>query len=250
MQDRTELDEIAPQVDLLAIGAHRDDVELLCGGTLAKAARQRYRTGILDLTAGEMGTAGSERLRGEEATNAANALGVTVRRNAGLPDARVENNNDTRHHIAGFIRAFRPRTVIIPFPTGRHPDHRIASQLAYDACFLSGLSKLDLPGEAHRPDKILYTMTYREDAPKPSFVVDITEEIEAKIASVKCYSSQFDGRTWGGEVFPGGERSLYDQVRVHAARYGSMIRTEYGEPYHTIETLRVDDVVDFPVRSI
>jgi len=248
--DRTELDQIAPQVDLLAIAAHRDDVELLCGGTLARAAAQGYRTGILDLTAGEMGTAGTERIRGGEATAAARVLGVTSRRNAGLPDAGVENSPDTRLHIARFIRAFRPRTVILPYPSGRHPDHRIASQLAYDACFLSGLAKLPLPGEAHRPQKILYSITYREDAPKPTFVVDITEQIEAKLDAVRCYGSQFDGRTWGGEVFPGGDRPLYEQVRMHAARYGSLIRTAYGEPYHTIETVRIDDVVNLEVRSI
>src|SRR5690606_30209321 len=112
------------QVDLLAIAAHRDDVELLCGGTLAKAAAQGYRTGILDLTAGEMGTAGSERTRGEEATAAAKLLGVTARRNAGLPDAAIENTPETRLWVARFIRAFRPRTVILPYPAGRHPDHR------------------------------------------------------------------------------------------------------------------------------
>jgi LmbE family N-acetylglucosaminyl deacetylase len=110
-----QLDEIAPAVDLLAIAAHRDDVELLCGGTMAKAARQGYRTGILDLTAGEMGTAGSERLRGDEALAAAAILGVTSRRNAGLSDAAIETTPETRFHVARFIRAFRPRTVILPY---------------------------------------------------------------------------------------------------------------------------------------
>lgn len=250
MEDRTELDQIAPQVDLLAIAAHRDDIELLCGGTLARMAARGYTTGILDLTAGEMGTAGSERMRGEEAAAAAKVLGVSARRNAGLPDAGVENDPETRLWVARFIRAFRPRTVIIPYPAGRHPDHRISSQLAYDACFLSGLGKLPLPGTAHRPHKILYTMTYREDPVKPTFVVDITQQIEAKIDAVRCYGSQFDGKTWGGEVFPGGERPLYEQVRMHAARYGSLIRTEYGEPFYTAETVQVDDVVEMPVRSI
>ena len=250
MEDRTELDEIAPQVDLLAIAAHRDDIELLCGGTLARMGARGYTTGILDLTAGEMGTSGSERMRGEEAASAAKILGVSARRNAGLPDAGVENNPETRVWIARFIRAFRPRTVIIPYPAGRHPDHRISSQLAYDACFLSGLGKLPLPGTAHRPHKVLYTMTYREDPVKPTFVVDITEQIDVKIEAVRCYGSQFDGKTWGGEVFPGGERPLYEQVRMHAARYGSLIRTEYGEPFYTAETVQVDDVVEMSVRSI
>lgn len=239
-----------PAVDLLAIAAHRDDVELLCGGTLAQAASQGYRTGILDLTEGERGTAGSARLRGAEAESAARLLGVTARRNAGLPDAGLENTPATRQLVASWVRAFRPRTVILPYREGRHPDHRIASELAYDACFLAGLGKFPATGEPHRPHKLLYALTYREDAVKPTFVVDITEQIETKLEAIRCYASQFDGRTWGGEVFPGGERPLYDQVRMHAARYGSLIRTEYGEPFHTAETMRVDDVVALEVRSI
>ena len=241
---------LAPPVDLLAIAAHRDDVELLCGGTMAKAAAQGHRTGILDLTRGEMGTDGSADLRGREADSAAEVLGVTARRNAGFPDAGLENTPETRLHVAGFIRAFRPRIVILPYVLGRHPDHRIASQLAYDACFLAGLAKLPAVGAPHRPLKILYSLTYREDAVKPTFVVDITDQMETKMRAVHCYSSQFDGKSWGGEVFPGGERPLYDQVRMHAARYGSLIRTEYGEPFYTAETMAVEDVVALGVRSM
>lgn len=250
METRTDLDAIAPRVDLLAVVAHRDDAELLCGGTLAKAAAQGYRTGILDLSRGEMGTAGSADLREKESEEAARILKVTARRNAGLPDAALENKPETRLVVVRWIRAFRPRVVILPYPAGRHPDHRIASQLGYDACFLAGLAKLPALGEPHRPHKLLYSLTYREDAVKPSFVVDITDHIEDKIAAVKCYASQFDGKTWGGEVFPGGERPLYEQVRMHAARYGSLIRTEYGEPFYTVETVRIDDVVAMEVRSI
>src|SRR5687768_10267351 len=182
---------LAPPVDLLAIAAHRDDVELLCGGTLARAAAQGHRTGILDLTAGERGTEGSAELRGQEAEVAAQILGVAARRNAGLPDAALENTPTTRRLVAGFIRAYRPRVVILPYMTGRHPDHRIATQLAYDACFLAGLAKLDAPGEPHRPHKLLYSLTYREDAVKPSFVVDVTDFIEVKMEAVRCYASQF-----------------------------------------------------------
>jgi bacillithiol biosynthesis deacetylase BshB1 len=240
----------AAPVDLLAIVAHRDDAELLCGGTLARTAAQGHRTGILDLTGGERGTSGSANLRGAEATEAARVLGVSARDNAGLPDAGLQNNDEMRSIVVGMIRRFQPRVVILPFPAGRHPDHRIASQLAYDACFLAGLAKYDADGEPHRPHKLLYSLAYREDAVKPTFVVDITDQIETKLAAIRCYSSQFDGRTWGGEVFPGGDRPLYDQVRMHAARYGSLIRTEYGEPFMTVETMQVDDVVSLGVRSI
>jgi bacillithiol biosynthesis deacetylase BshB1 len=245
-----ESDALAPPVDLLAIAAHRDDVELLCGGTVARAAAQGHRTGILDLTRGERGTDGSADLRGREAEAAARVLGVVARRNAGLPDAALENTTETRILVASYVRAFRPRVVILPFMHGRHPDHRIASQLAYDGCFLAGLAKYPAAGAPHRPTKLLYAMTYREEALKPSFVVDISEQIETKMEAVRCYSSQFDGKTWGGEVFPGGDRPLYDQVRMHAARYGSLIRTAYGEPFHTLETMAVDDVVALGVRSI
>jgi N-acetylglucosamine malate deacetylase 1 len=244
------MSDLAPPVDLLAIVAHRDDAELLCGGTLAKMAALGYRTGILDLTRGEMGTEGSADLRGQEADAAAEVLGVTARRNAGFPDAGLENTPETRAHVAAFIRAFRPRVVILPYIEGRHPDHRIASQLGYDACFLAGLGKLPIPGDAHRPTKLLYSLTYRENAVKPTFVVDITEQMETKMRAIACYDSQFRGKTWGGEVFPGGERPLYDQVRMHAARYGSLIRTEYGEPFYTVETVEVADVVTLGVRSI
>ena len=242
--------DISPTVDLLAIFSHRDDAELACGGTLARAAQQGYRTGILDLTAGEMGTAGSADLRGQEAAQAARVLGVAVRRNAGLPDAGLENTPETRLRVAEFIRRLRPRTVILPYPEGRHPDHRVGSQLAYDACFLSGLGKLPLPGNAHRPLKILYALAFREHADKASFVVDISEQIDLKLRAVACYDSQFAGKTWAGEVFPGGERPLYDQVRMHAAYAGSLIRTEYGEPFLVRETMAVDDVVALGVRSI
>ena len=242
--------DLAPAVDLLAIAAHRDDVELTCGGTLARAAAHGHRVGILDLTQGETGTDGSAELRGQEAEAAARVMGVLARRNAGLPDAGLENTGQTRRRVISFIRAFRPRVVILPFTSGRHPDHRIASQLAYDACFLAGLKRYDAPGEPHRPEKLVYTMAYREDPVKPSFVVDVTDFIETKMEAVRCYASQFDGKTWGGEVFPGGERSLYDQVRMHAARAGSLIRREYGEPFYMAETMEVDDIVALTVRSI
>jgi bacillithiol biosynthesis deacetylase BshB1 len=240
----------APPVDLLAIAAHRDDVELLVGGTMARMASLGHRTGILDLTRGERGTDGSADLRGDEAEAAARVLGVTARRNAGLPDAGLQNSDETRALVAGWVRAFRPRVVILPYPAGRHPDHRIASQLAYDACFLAGLARYPAPGEPHRPHKLLYALAYREDAVKPSFVVDITAFMEPKMEAVRCYASQFDGKTWGGEVFPGGERPLYDQVVMHAARAGSLIRKEYGEPFWIAETMEVEDVVTLSVRSI
>jgi bacillithiol biosynthesis deacetylase BshB1 len=236
-------------VDLLAIAAHRDDVELTCAGTLIRAADQGYRTAILDLTQGETGTRGSAELRGQEAEAAAKILGVAERRNAGLPDAHLANTDAMRRVLVEQIRHFRPRVVILPYPIGRHPDHRIASELARDACFLSGLARYDAAGAPHRPHKILYSLAYREDPVKPTFVVDITDQFARKMAAIRCYASQFDGATNAGEIFPTGQ-DLYGLIEVQCAHYGSLIRTRYGEPYFTQETVRVDDVVALEVQSM
>ena len=150
-------------VDVLAIAAHRDDVELTCAGTLLRAADAGHRTGILDLTAGESATRGSAEVRAEEAERAGAILGITERRNAGLPDAHLRNSDETRRAVVEQIRHFAPRVVILPFPVGRHPDHRVASELGRDACFLAGLAKYDAAGTAHRPFKIFYALSYRED---------------------------------------------------------------------------------------
>ena len=236
-------------VDILAIAAHRDDVELTCAGTLIKAARQGYQTGILDLTAGETGTRGSASLRGEEADGAARVMGVTERRNAGLPDAALANNDETRRIVVEQIRHFAPRVVILPFAVGRHPDHRIASELGRDACFLSGLSRYPAEGAPHRPYKLLYALAYREDPVKPTFVVDISDAFDTKMAAIRCYASQFDGAKAAGEIFPTGQ-DLYSLIETQNAHYGSLIRTRYGEPYFTAETMMVEDVVQLGVQSM
>ncbi len=236
-------------VDLLAIAAHRDDVELTCAGTLLKAHDAGYCTGILDLTAGEMGTRGSAEIREAEAAAAAVVLGVSERRNAGLPDAGLQNTDETRRLIAGYIRYFTPRTVILPFPVGRHPDHRIASELGRDACFLAGLARYAADGAPHRPRKILYALAYREDPVKPTFVVDISAQFDRKMQAIHCYSSQFDGAKAAGEIFPTGQ-DLYSLVETQNAHYGSLIRARYGEPFFTHETMAVEDVVALPVESM
>lgn len=238
-----------PTVDLLAIAAHRDDVELTCGGTLAKAVRAGHRVGIVDLTAGESGTRGDAATRAAEAERAAKALGVQVRLNAALPDAHLANDEPSRATVVGLIRTTRPRVVILPFPIGRHPDHRIASELGRDACYLAGLAKYGGDGSPHRPFKVLYALAYREDPVKPSFVVDITETFEAKMAALRCYGSQFEGATAAGEVFPTGQ-NLYELIRVQSAHYGSLIRRPYGEPFFCYETLDVQDVLQLGVQSL
>jgi bacillithiol biosynthesis deacetylase BshB1 len=235
----------------LAIAAHRDDVELTCGGTLAKAARAGHRVGIIDLTQGEMGTRGDAATRAAEAERAAKTLGVALRLNAGMPDAHLESSEASRKQLVELIRRTRPRVVILPFSVGRHPDHRIASELGRDACYLAGLAKYapGKGGEAHRPYKLLYALAYREDPVKPTFVVDISDVFETKMQAIRCYASQFDGAKAAGEIHPTGQ-DLYELIRVQSAHYGSLIRRRYGEPFYTVETQEVDDVLRLGVQSI
>ena len=235
-------------VDVLAIAAHRDDVELTCGGTLLRASALGRRTAIVDLTQGEMGTRGSAELRAHEASQAAAVLGVAARENLGLPDAGITNTPATRELLARVIRRFRPQVVIAPSPWARHPDHRVATELIRDACFVAGLARLspDLP--PHRPRKLVHCLTYREDAMKPTFVVDVSDVFERKMEAIRCYASQFDGAVQAGEVYPNGEL-LYDVIRFQAAHYGTLIRARYGEPFFTTETMRVDDITALEVST-
>jgi len=242
---------VTDSVDLLAIAAHRDDAELTCGGTLAKAARAGRRVGILDLTQGESGTRGDAATRASEAERATRALGAHVRLNAELPDAHLANDEPTRGRLVDLLRILRPRVVILPYPVGRHPDHRVASEAARDACYLAGLAKYaPRDGVApHRPFKLLYALAYREDPVKPSFVVDISTTFEVKMQAIRCYSSQFDGAKAAGEIHPTGQ-DLYELIRVQAAHYGSLIRRPFGEPFFTYETMEVDDVLTLGVQSL
>jgi N-acetylglucosamine malate deacetylase 1 len=239
-----------PTVDLLAIFPHPDDAELTCGGTLLKAAKQGHKVGILDLSAGEMASRGSVSQRSDESTKAAEILRVSIRENLGLPDSGMSNTPDVRLAVARVIRRLKPAVVITtaPSPFGRHPDHRITAELVRDACFISGLKTLAPDLAPHRPRKVLHSITYREDYLKPTFVVDVTEEMEAKLSAIGTYASQFDGATQAGEVYPNGE-PLLDIIRHQAAHYGSLIRVRYGEPFHTTETVQVDDVVAMSVST-
>src|SRR5580692_4768508 len=193
-------------LDVLAIAAHRDDVEQTCGGTLLKAAQRGQRTGILDLTQGEMGTRGTAEGRAREATEAARILGVGWRRALDIPDGRVENTWENRLKVASVIRETRPRVVILPYWKGRHPDHYTCSVLGYEACFLAGLAKLDLQNASaakltpHRPFKIIYATLYYDV--RPTFVVDITQQFEQKFSSILAYKSQFSDQEAGKDLFP------------------------------------------------
>ena len=236
------------KVDILAIAAHPDDIELICGGTLIRAQMLGRSTGILDLAAGELASRGTPELRAKEAAKAAKVMGVSVRENLGFPDGGIQNTPETRAKVAVVIRKLQPKIVITHSLHGRHPDHPIVAQLVRDACFVAGLKKLEPKVPAHRPRKVVHALSYREDNQKPTFVVDISDAFEKKLEAIGCYESQFGEAVQAGEVYPNGE-PLHDLIRHHAAHYGSLIRCRYGEPFYTTETMRVDDVATLEVST-
>ena len=268
------------RVDILAIAAHRDDVEQTCGGTLLKMAQLGHRTGILDLTRGEMGTRGSADDRAREATEAARILQVAWREALDIPDGRVENTWENRLKVAKVLRQTRPRVVILPYWEGRHPDHYTASKLGYEACFLAGLAKLDVdralqPQESgfshvasavasvaarekqathhsselqpHRPFKIIYASLYHDV--RPTFVVDITEQFEDRCESLMAYKSQFSDQSAGKDIFPA-RAEIRARVESMARFYGAFAGVTYAEPFVQKEVGLVEDVTAIAVKSI
>jgi bacillithiol biosynthesis deacetylase BshB1 len=234
-------------LDVLAIAAHPDDIEQTCGGTLIRMAERGYRTGALDLTAGDMGTRGTPDQRIAEAEVAAGHLRLAWRGNLRFPDARLENTLSARMTLAVKIRELRPRVVILPYWEGRHPDHYRASELGYEACFLAGLKKLDEYSEPHRPYKIIYASLYANVT--PSFVVDISAQFEARMAALLSYQSQYGTQGEGSALFPQ-EQEIRERLGAIARFYGNLIGVKYGEPFVVKETIEVDDIVNMSVRSI
>lgn len=236
-------------IDVLAIMAHPDDAELLAGGALIRSVDGGERVGVIDLTRGERGSAGTAELRDREAARSAEVMGLAVRRNAGLSDSGLHNTDETRRTVVTLIRELRPRIVVTHWTEGRHPDHRIAAELVYDSAFLAGLRNFDAPGEPHRPYKVVHATTFREDAVKPTFVVDISDQMDRKLEALACFGSQFEGKSAAGEVFPGGNRPLVDQMRARCAHYGSLIRVPFGEPYWTRETVSCEGLGSLGVST-
>ncbi len=264
-------------LDILAIAAHRDDVEQTCGGTLLKMAKLGHRTGILDLTRGEMGTRGSAESRAQEASEAASILQASWRHALDIPDGRVENTWENRLKVARVIREQRPQVVILPYWKGRHPDHYTASILGYEACFLSGLAKLDIDralaqgpafsnvagaiasttaggpaspsaaNAAHRPYKIIYATLYYDI--RPTFVVDITDEFEERLQSLMAYKTQFSDQEAGKDIFPA-EAEIRTRTESMARFYGMLGGVTYAEPFLQKEVGLVEDLTAIPVKSI
>lgn len=234
-------------LDILAIAAHPDDVEQTCGGALIRMAEMGYRTGVLDLTAGDMGSRGTPELRIEESNAAAEKLLLSWRGNSRLPDARLENTISVRMSLAGEIRNLRPRVVILPYWEGRHPDHYRASEIGYESCFLAGLRKLDETTEPHRPAKILYASLYANVT--PSFVVDISAQFERRMEALFAYKSQYGSSSEASDLFPQ-QPEIEERLAAIARFYGNLIGVKYGEPFVIKEMLKVDDITTMGVRSI
>jgi bacillithiol biosynthesis deacetylase BshB1 len=233
--------------DVLAIAAHRDDVEQTCGGTLLRSAARGLRTAILDLTQGEAGTRGTAEDRAREAEEAARLLGVGWRQALDLPDGAISNSIENRTKIARVLRKVRPRVVILPYWQARHPDHAIVASLGYEACFLSGLAKIDTGTTPHRPFKIVYASLYADV--RPTFVVDISPFIEQRHTALMAYRSQYANQAAGGGLFVA-EEEIRERTFAEARHYGLLAGVLYGEPFVQKEVGLVDDLTLLPVQSI
>jgi bacillithiol biosynthesis deacetylase BshB1 len=238
---------IPPLADVLAIAAHRDDVEQTCGGTLSRMAARGLRTAILDLTRGEAGTRGTAEDRAREAAEAARLLGVGWREALDLPDGAIENTPENRLKIVRLLRQVRPRVVILPYWQARHPDHAIVASLGYEACFLSGLAKVDTGLPPHRPFKIVYASLYADV--RPSFIVDITPFIEQRHSALMAYKSQYANQAAGSALFVA-EEEIRERTFAEARHYGLLAGVRYGEPFVQKEPGLVDDLTLLPVQSI
>jgi N-acetylglucosamine malate deacetylase 1 len=240
-----------PLLDILAIAAHRDDVEQTCGGTLLKMRSLGLETGILDLTQGEAGTRGSAAERAAEADAAGRILGVRWRQALDIPDGRIENSWENRLKIVRVLRELRPRVVILPYWQGRHPDHYTAATLGYEACFVSGLARLETGTDAgappHRPYKVLYASLYADV--RPTFVVDITSFIEQRYQSLMAYRSQYANAEQGSALFVP-EEEIRERTFAEARHYGQLAGVRYAEPFVQKEVGLVEDLMSLPVASM
>lgn len=235
------------RADVLAIAAHRDDVEQTCGGTLLRMAARGLRTAILDLTQGEAGTRGSAEERAREADEAARILGVGWRQALGMPDGAVANTLENRLEIVRVLRLLRPRVVILPYWQARHPDHTLTATLGTEACFLSGLKKVDTGSEPHRPFKIVCASLYADV--RPSFIVDITPFIEQRHMALMAYRSQYANQPTGTGLFVPQEE-IRERTFAEARHYGLLAGVRYGEPFVQKEVGLVDDLTLLPVQSM
>lgn len=231
------------ELDVLAFGAHADDIELACGATLIKLVKQGYKVGACDLTEGELSTRGTVEIRAGEAREAAKIIGLAVRENLGLPDGDIQDTIENRLSVIKILRKYRPRIVFAPYWKCRHYDHIRASDLVSASCYYSGLRKIDSGQENHRPNLIIYFPQH--NVFDPSFVVDISEEFEQKMETIRAHRSQFfDPQSSEPQTFISSEYFM-ESIVTRCRLMGNRIGTEYGEGFFVRETMRIDDPVRF-----
>lgn len=234
------------KLDALAFGAHADDVELACSGTILKLGALGYKTGVITLTRGEMATRGNVEIRAQEFAQSAKIMGLSTHKMLDIPDGRIEDTWENKLKIIEGIRIFKPRILFAPYWISRHPDHDKTSSLVREAAYLSGLKKLETDQEPYRPYKIIYYQTRFEF--KPSFIVDISEFHEKKMKSILCYKSQFhhqDKDKFGEDDTLISSPEFLGRIEARDKHYGSLIGVKYGEPFLVREAIKVNDPVDF-----
>ena len=228
-------------VDVLAIGAHPDDIELTCGGTLVKLKQRGYRFGIVDLTRGEMGTRGTPEIRAREARRAAEILGAEFREALDLGDGGLRRGREEELAVIDVIRREKPRLVLTPYPDDRHPDHRRAGQLVTDAAYYAGTRKIETSHPAHRPQQTIYFSTF--DSRRPEFLVDVSDVIETRRAAMRAFESQFhkDGSAEPPTILA--QKSFLEMIEARAREFGLMINVEFAEGFLANRPPRIPDLV-------
>jgi len=240
------------KLDLLAFGAHPDDVELSCSGVLLTEKALGKKTGVVDLTEGELGTRGTVETRRAEAAAAAAILGLDARENLGLPDGFFVNDKEHQLAIIRAIRKYQPEIIICNAPEDRHPDHGRAAALMYDATFLSGLSKIETvdDGQAQLPWRAKYVFNYIQDRYlNPDFVVDISSVMDKKIASIKAYGTQFYNPELGGPQTYISTPDFIESVVYRAKMFGKMIGVEYAEGFISKKMIGISNLDDIIQRA-
>lgn len=234
------------RLDALAFGAHPDDVELCCGGTLIKLGALGYKTGTITLTRAELGTNGNPDIRAHEFAQAGKIMGLSLAKSLDIPDGNVQGTMENKLKIIQEIREYRPRIIFVHYWVARHPDHAHGSNLVRDAAYLAGLKKIDTGQKPHRPNKVIFYANRYEF--KPSFIVDISKYQEKKIEAIQSYRSQFftkqhDENT--GEITYISRPEFFESIITRAKQYGTYIGTQYGEPFLVREALKINDPVAY-----
>lgn len=230
------------KLDILVFGAHPDDVELGCAGTILKHIKQGLKVGIIDLTNGELGTRGTSHTRSNETKKATKVLGVHIRENMGFKDGFFENNESNRLNLIKKIRKYQPEIVITNAPSDRHPDHGRASDLTLDSCFLSGLEKINTNQKVWRPKHIYHYIQFNNIL--PDFVVDISNEMDKKIESVLCYKTQFYNPNSNESETIISSKDFLESIKYRAKDLGRQSNCKYAEGFITNQNLKVNSLTD------